>query len=187
MSAIPSLANHFLIAMPTLADPNFERTVTLICQHNADGALGVVFNRTTNLVLADIFTQLELPNDKTERADEPVYHGGPVQTECGLILHDGDREWDATLQVGDSLSLTTSRDILEALATNEGPEHCLMALGYAGWGSGQLEREITENAWLSGPAKFDIIFSTPIEKRWTQAAASMGVDLTTMSREAGHA
>jgi len=187
MSQFASLANHFLIAMPALADPNFVRTVTLICQHNEEGALGIVINRTTNLVVGDILQQLELPADESEQAQAPVYFGGPVQTERGLILHEGDRHFESTLPVGTSLGLTTSRDILESMANNDGPRHCLVALGYAGWGSGQLEREISENAWLSGPTDNDIIFRTAVDERWPKAAAGMGVDLNTMSREAGHA
>jgi putative transcriptional regulator len=116
-----------------------------------------------------------------------VHYGGPVQTERGFILHNQPDAWQSTLRIDGSIGLTTSRDILEAIARNEGPEHALIALGYAGWGSGQIEHEITQNAWLSGPADIDLMFSTPVEQRWSRAAGLLGVDLTLLSREAGHA
>lgn len=187
MGELHSLTNHFLIAMPTLADPNFVRTVTLICEHNDDGALGIVINRTTNLTLANVLAQLDLPSDHLENPNTPVYYGGPVQTERGLILHETVGRWESTLPVGDSLGLTTSHDILEAMAESRGPQSSMLALGYAGWSAGQLEREIKENAWLSGPADNDIIFRTPVEERWASAAALLGIDLAMLSREAGHA
>ena len=182
-----TLENQFLIAMPMLADPNFEKTVTLICQHNENGALGVVINRTTNLRVSEVLEQLSLPCDGLDNPDMPVHFGGPVQIERGLILHDEAGDWDSTLPVSDSLCLTTSKDILEAIAKNSGPENCLLALGYAGWGDGQLEREISENAWLSGPADNDIIFHTPIEERWPNAAKLLGVDIAMLSTGVGHA
>jgi putative transcriptional regulator len=182
-----SLTNHFLIAMPNLADPNFHRTVTFICQHNEDGALGIVINRVTNIQLQEVFDQMNIPTTDTTVAQTPVYSGGPVQTERGFILHEGVGGWDATLPIGDHLGLTTSRDILEAMAQNQGPRDCLVALGYAGWGGGQLEQELSENAWLNGPADYDIVFRTPVEERWNQAARLLGVDINQMSGEAGHA
>lgn len=182
-----SLANQFLIAMPTLMDPNFVRTVTLICQHSEEGALGVVINRTTTLTVREVLDQLSVPRDQIKNPNAPVFFGGPVQTERGLILHEGIGEWESTLPINDTLGLTTSKDILEAIAENRGPSNCMLALGYAGWGSGQLEREIRENAWLSGPANNDIIFQTPVDERWPRAAELVGVDITMLSGEAGHA
>lgn len=182
-----SLANHFLIAMPALADPNFQRTVTLICQHTNEGALGIVINRTTDLTMRDVLQQMNIPMDRTKKPDMPVYYGGPVQNERGFILHRALGSWGATLPVSETLGLTTSRDILEAIAEDRGPADCLIALGYAGWGSGQLEREMAENAWLNGPADYDIIFNAAPETRWMKAAALLGVDLGTLSGEAGHA
>lgn len=187
MTDFESLENQFLIAMPMLADPNFEKTVTLICQHTENGALGVVINRTTNLKVSEVLEQLSLPVDRLNNPDMPVYIGGPVQTERGLILHDDMGDWDSTLSVSDTLCLTTSKDILEAIAENRGPENCLLALGYAGWGNGQLEREISENAWLSGPVDNDIIFHTPVDERWLKAAEFLGVDIALLSTRAGHA
>jgi putative transcriptional regulator len=182
-----SLTNHFLIAMPGLADPNFHQTVTLICQHDDDGALGIVINRPIDLEVRDILEQMGIPSADALCAGEPVFGGGPVQVERGFILHDQSGEWDATLSVGPGLELTSSRDILEAMAQNRGPSHCLVALGYAGWAAGQLEREISENAWLNGPADPDIIFHAPVEERWRRAAELLGVDLSLLSSEAGHA
>lgn len=182
-----SLTNHFLIAMPNLADPNFHRTVTLICQHNEDGALGIIINRITNLTLHEIFEQMNISTDQFKNPDLPVFSGGPVQTERGFILHNSVESWSATLPISDGLGLTSSRDILEAIARNNGPENCLVALGYAGWAGGQLEQEISDNAWLNGPADSAIIFHTPVDNRWNEAAQLLGVDLSTLSSEAGHA
>lgn len=187
MNESMTLARQFLIAMPTLADPNFNRTVTLVCQHSDDGALGIVINRRTNLVLRDVLEQMEIPVGGLATPDAPVYFGGPVQTERGFILHENSGEWASTLPISDELALSTSRDVLEAIAENRGPRHCLLALGYAGWASGQLEHEIGENAWLSGPAHHDIIFSVPVEERWPLAVQRMGIDPGTLSGEAGHA
>ncbi len=182
-----SFTDQFLIAMPALRDPNFQQTVTLICQHNQDGALGIVINRTINLTVGDVLAQMNLPSEYYSEAGTPVHYGGPVQTERGFILHRDVGNWQSTLAINEDIGLTTSRDILEAMAANEGPEHSLVALGYAGWGSGQLEHELGENAWLSGPADYDLVFSTPVDDRWHAAAKLLGVDLHVLSPETGHA
>lgn len=187
MSETESLTGQFLIAMPAMADPHFEQTVSFICQHNENGALGIVINRTMDLTMGDVLGQMDIPADKCFRLKQSVHYGGPVQTERGFILHDQPTAFESTLTIDGRIGLTTSRDILEAIARNEGPGRALIALGYAGWGSGQLEREITQNAWLSGPADVDLMFSTPVEQRWNLAAGLLGVDLTLLSREAGHA
>ncbi len=187
MKAVTSLANHFLIAMPGLADPNFARSVTLICEHSEQGAMGIVINRLTELKLRDILEQLDLPATKTRLADLPVFLGGPVQSNRGFVVHEPLGRWGATLAVTDTLGVSTSRDILEAIAENGGPERCLVALGYAGWGPGQLEREILENAWLYGPASDEILFEVPVEQRWKEAARAAGVDIELLSTDAGHA
>lgn len=181
------LTNHFLIAMPGLTDPNFARTVTLICEHSTEGAMGIVINRTTDLRLRDIFGQLNIDTAGAAHGEAPVYLGGPVQGNRGFVLHEPLGAWDATLAVTETLGVSTSRDIIEALAQNHGPARYLVALGYAGWGAGQLEREIAENSWLSGPADHRILFDTPVESRWRAAAELMGVDMNTLSGEAGHA
>jgi len=186
MTQFASLANHFLIAMPRLADPNFTRTVTLLCDHSAEGAMGLVINRPTDLKLRDVYEQLSITATGPE-ADQSVYLGGPVQNNRGFVLHEPLGHWEATLPVTDTLGVSTSRDILDAIARHEGPDHYLVALGYAGWGPGQLERELADNAWLSVPASREIIFHLPIEERWRAAATLVGVDLATLSGETGHA
>ena len=182
-----SFTNHFLIAMPNLRDPNFARTVTLICEHSNEGAMGIVINRVTDLRLTDILQQMEIEGDDSQHLDLPVYVGGPVQNNRGFVLHEPLGTWESTLTVTESLGVTTSRDILLALAENRGPQRCLLALGYAGWAAGQLEHEIGENAWLSGPADSQILFETPVEARWGAAVKHLGVDLAALSSEAGHA
>jgi putative transcriptional regulator len=181
-----NLTNHFLIAMPSLMDPNFHQTVTFICAHNDDGAMGLVINRPMDLRLADILEQLEIEPSAPGVADIQVFEGGPVQRERGFVIHQPAGDWDAVLRVSDDLAVATSRDILAAIARGEGPPHSLVALGYAGWGAGQLEREMAENAWLSGPADLRILFDLPAEQRWEAAASLLGVDLRLLSTEAGH-
>jgi putative transcriptional regulator len=187
MTALVSFANHFLIAMPTLADANFARSVTLICEHSDKGAMGIVVNRMTDLRLGDIFEQLSIDPAKASNTESVVYLGGPVQNNRGFVLHEPLGNWVSTLTVTDNLGVSTSRDVLEAIAHNRGPDKYMVALGYAGWGAGQLEREISENSWLSGPASREIIFNLPVEHRWKAAARLMGVNLSTLSGEAGHA
>ena len=187
MSDAPSLRNHFLIAMPTLADPNFAHTVTYICEHNEDGALGIVINRPMDLTLGEVLDHMEIqPSDKVD-VQVPVFVGGPVQPERGFVLHTPAGAWNSSLSVTDDIALTTSRDVITAVAHGEGPREYLLALGYAGWGAGQLEHEISQNAWLSGPADSHILFEVPVEERWGAAAALLGVDLNLLSSEAGHA
>ena len=181
------LTNQFLIAMPTLADPNFFQTVTYISEHNASGALGLVINRPLNLSLGQLLEHLQIVTDRPDLAALPIYHGGPVQPEQGFVVHSPVGHWGATLRVTDDIGITTSRDILQAVARGEGPEHLLVTLGYAGWGPGQLEQELAENAWLSSPADFDILFHTPSDQRWLAAAALLGIDLNLLSANAGHA
>ncbi len=187
MSVETNLTNHFLIAMPRLEDPNFFHTVTYICEHTSDGAMGIVINRPMELHLADIFEQLEIQVSSPKAADQPVYLGGPVQSDRGFVLHDSSTEWNSTLRVTTEISVTTSLDILEAIAADKGPTKCLVALGYAGWGAGQLESELAQNAWLSGPAESDIIFNRPSQERWQAAADLLGVDLNLLSGDTGHA
>jgi len=185
----PGLVNQFLIAMPELQDPNFSRTVTLICQHDANGALGVVINRPMEqLTLQDILDQFDLSSPASDSPiGAPVYLGGPVQQQLGLVLHKGIGEWGSTLKISDELGLTSSRDILESMSTAQGPHHALLTLGYAGWGAGQLEDEIQDNAWLSVEADCEIIFRTPPKERWQAAAAKIGVDISQLAPGAGHA
>ena len=186
MTTSDSLSNQFLIAMPSLADPNFERTVTLICEHNEDGALGIIINRVTDLHVGEVLQQLELAVPDTPLADQPVMHGGPVAQSRGFVLHGSDDDWESTLRLGQGLRLTTSRDIMVAMSEGSGPERSLFALGYAGWSPGQLETEMSDNAWLSVRCSSDLIFDTPIEQRWDAATRLLGIDPSRLSSQAGH-
>jgi len=182
-----SLTNHLLIAMPALADPNFSRTVTYICEHTEQGAMGIVINRQIDVTLGELLGQLEINLDQPKIGSTPVYQGGPVQTDRGFVLHTAGPAFDSTLNITPDISVTTSRDVLEAIAKGEGPDQILVALGYAGWGGGQLEQEMSANAWLSGPASDEIIFRMDPGARWMAAAQLLGVDLNLLSGEAGHA
>jgi putative transcriptional regulator len=173
--------------MPALEDPNFRECVTFICEHNDQGALGIVINRPMNVVLDDVLKQLSLKATDFDIGASPVYLGGPVQTERGFVIHEPLGAWEATLKVSESLGVTTSRDVLEAVAAGKGPERCFVALGYAGWTAGQLEEEMKSNTWLSTPADARIIFDTPVELRWQAAARLIGVDLSLLSGDTGHA
>ena len=182
-----NLTNQFLIAMPTLSDPNFYHTVTYICAHNEEGAMGIVINRPLNLLFGEVMEQMDLTASYKEIENLPVYNGGPVQIDRGFVLHDTSEEWGSSIQISDEIGMTTSRDILEAIAEGAGPSKSLIALGYAGWASGQLEEEIKENAWLSGPADSDIIFNRPYEERWSLATSLLGIDFNQISSDVGHA
>jgi len=186
MTESMNLTDQLLIAMPGMGDPNFHRTVTYVCQHSKEGALGIVINRPTDLTLADILKQMDIQVKNQDVAATQVHFGGPVQPERGFVIHERDGEWDSSLAVTDSIRLTTSRDIMEAVAVGKGPEKMFIALGYAGWGEGQLEHEIIQNAWLNAPAQNQILFDLPADKRWKSAAEQMGVDLDLLSSDAGH-
>ena len=187
MTETESLKNQLLIAMPSLEDPNFSRTVTYICEHSEQGAMGIVLNRPTDLSLADVLKHMDIEGGLGDAGEQMVYLGGPVEEERGFVLHSHTSPWNSTLAVNENISVTTSRDILEAMARGDGPDHTLVALGYAGWGAGQLERELQENAWLSGPADQSILFVLPPDQRWEAAAQLLGVDVNLLSSEAGHA
>lgn len=188
MDAPRFLGNHFLIAVPGLNDPNFSRSVTLICQHNAEGAMGLVLSRNSEYRLGDVLEQMQISTDDATLAASPVLIGGPVQPERGFVLHEpGSEEWDSTFRISDTLCLTTSRDILAAMARGAGPRRSLITLGYAGWEEGQLESELQDNAWLTVGADRAILFETPLEQRWSAAARLMGVDLTLLTDYSGHA
>ncbi|ROQ21460.1 putative transcriptional regulator [Marinimicrobium koreense] len=181
-----SLRDHFLIAMPGMLDRNFAHSITYICEHSDEGAMGLVLNNAMPLTLGDIFSQLEL-GDEQRLGDRTVLAGGPVQVERGFVVHNDTSRWQSTLSVADDVSLSASRDILEALAEGRGPENFIIALGYAGWEAGQLEDEIAANAWLTMPADRHILFHTPSEQRWAAAANHLGFDLNLISATAGHA
>lgn len=182
-----NFTNQFLIAMPSLRDPNFSQTVTYICAHNEDGAMGLIINRPANCDLGEILAQMEMKPDDQSISKIPVYQGGPVHTDRGFVLHEPNDEWDSSINVSEFLNVTTSRDILHAIAESAGPRNYLIALGYAGWSAGQLEEEIKENAWLNVSADLDIIFNTPCELRWSSATALLGIDHYQISTGIGHA
>ncbi len=182
-----NLTDHFLIAMPAMEDSFFSKTVTYICEHNEQGALGLVINRPMNLPLHGLFKQLGIQAKDRLNHDVMVLFGGPVQADCGFVLHQPVGRWQSTLTINQKLGLTTSLDIINAIANAEGPEHTLIALGYAGWAAGQIEHEMAQNAWLSVPASLDIIFNLPAEARLAAAMALIGVDYTRLSNDVGHA
>lgn len=187
MSATMKLTNQFLIAMPTLQDPNFFHGVTWLCEHNAQGAMGIVINRRLDIEMGEVLHQMNIPTEIEAVRRQPIFLGGPVQTERGFVIHKPHGEWDVTLKVTNDLGVTSSRDILEAIARGKGPEHSLVALGYAGWGPGQIEREIGENAWINVDADDRILFETPSEQCWEAAAALSGVDIHRLSTHFGRA
>lgn len=186
-SKATNLTNHFLIAMPKLMDANFSQSVTYICEHDENGTLGITINRPANVKLDEIFQQLNIQPNDPKIGCQDIFLGGPVQIDRGFLIHRPGGHWDSSLKVTDFISVTTSRDILDAIARNEGPDEVVIALGYAGWAAGQLENEILENAWLSCPANEDILFHTPAEQCWEKAANLMGVDLSLLSNDTGHA
>ena len=182
------LANQLLIALPSLAEPSFSKSVALICQHDEDGALGIVVNRASEYTLGEVFNQMGYDGGTEALRAQIVLNGGPVHRERGFVIHDGGTRWDSTLAIGDDLWLTTSREILEAMAKGEGPEHAVVALGCAGWGAGQLEQELSiDNSWLTAPADPDLLFETPLDERWQAAAGRIGVDFARLADYTGRA
>jgi len=184
-----NLTNHFLIAMPNMVDPHFAKSLTFICEHNDQGALGVVVNRPTDMTLGALFEQIEIPLEDSTVGKLPVYFGGPVQVDRGFVLHRPVGGWQSTLSVNGEVGLTTSKDILQALGhgTGPGPANVLVSLGYAGWAPGQLELELGQNAWLTVAAAPSVIFERPSAERFEAAMDLLGVDLASLSEDAGHA
>ena len=186
-SAQNSLTNHLLIAMPSLTDPNFSQTVALICEHTEKGALGIVLNKPLQMKLSDVLSQMKLEPQTEYIAAQPVLRGGPVHTDRGFVLHRPGGKWDHTHKVSDTIQVTTSRDVLAAMARGEGPSDAFIALGYANWEGGQLEREMRENAWLTVPVDARLVFDLPFEERWAGAWRLLGIQPERMSPVAGHA
>lgn len=218
-----SLKNHLLLAMPQMPNPHFQDTVLLVCQHDASGGIGVIINRLTQHSMGEIFEQLALQVARLELTDQPVFAGGPVNPELGLVVHaDGkhpsfhqdidtplskrrgkttklghghehehefefEPEWESSLEIGDGLWVTSSRDILGSIASGQGPQHAIMLLGHAGWAPGQLEYEIQQNWWFYTPADHSIIFNSKIDTKWRQAAQLLGIDSMHLARQIGHA
>ncbi|HEX6944606.1 MAG TPA: YqgE/AlgH family protein [Casimicrobiaceae bacterium] len=187
MGATVNLTHHFLIAMPSMADPNFAHTLTYVCEHNPDGALGLVVNRPIDMTLSALFEQIEVPLADNRLREAPVMFGGPVQVDRGFVLHRPLGNWQSTLAISDELGLTTSKDILEAVGRGEGPESMLVSLGYAGWSAGQLEQELAANAWLTVEADPEVLFGVPAEDRLPAAMRLLGIDFSQLSNGAGHA
>ena len=182
-----NLTQHFLIAMPAMSDPHFSKTLTFICEHNDQGALGVVVNRPIDMTLHTLLEQIEITPDSAACKRTPIHYGGPVQTDRGFVLHQPAGAWQSTLVVSDQIGLTTSKDILQAVAHGDGPRQILVTLGYAGWAPGQLEHELAQNAWLSVAADMRILFETPAGQRYDASLKLLGIDLAMLSGDAGHA
>ncbi|MDP1900760.1 MAG: YqgE/AlgH family protein [Rubrivivax sp.] len=185
------LTNQFLIAMPGMADETFGGTVVYLCEHNEKGALGLVINKPIDIKLRNLFEKIELKLERPELAEQPVFFGGPVQTERGFVLHEklgeGQGPYNSTLSIRGGLEMTTSKDVLEALAEGAGPAKVLVTLGYSGWQAGQLEDELGRNGWLTVDADHKVIFDTPVDERYDRAMSLLGFDPRMLSQEAGHA
>lgn len=182
-----NLTNQLLVAMPWFSDSNFAQTVTLICEHSEKGALGIVLNKPLPMKLDDVLSQMKLKAGSDQIAALSVLRGGPVHQDRGFVLHRPGGDWDSTHKVSESIQVTTSRDVLQAMAKGEGPRDAFIALGYAGWEAGQLEREIKDNAWLTLPLDEHVVFDLPYEGRWLAAWRLLGVDVDKMSLVPGHA
>lgn len=188
MSDGSSLTNHLLVAMPSLADPEFSQTVTLVCEHSLErGALGIVINKPLSMTLGEVFQQMNIDSADPLIGGRAVLRGGPVHRDRGFVVHRNGGRWDSSHTVSSAVQVTTSRDVLVAMARGEGPPDAFIALGYAGWEAGQLEREMHENAWLSLPVDEQIVFGTPFEDRWQAVWRQLGIDVGRVSHVAGHA
>jgi putative transcriptional regulator len=191
-----NLTHHFLIAMPGLEDEAFAKSVIYLCEHSARGALGLVINKPSDINLKNLFEKVDLPLDRADLATTPVFHGGPVQTERGFVLHEAvhavesqpdETVYASTMTIPGGLEMTTSKDVLEAMSTGSGPRKVLVSLGYSAWGEGQLESELAENSWLTVDADPAVIFDTPVEQRYDRALSLLGLQLWMLSPAAGHA
>jgi putative transcriptional regulator len=195
-----NLTHHFLIAMPGLADSGFTKSVVYLCEHSERGALGLIINKPSELNLQHLFDKVDLPMQRQDLSNTPVFQGGPLQTERGFVLHDtmhgtpsaGDKPHEeslyaSTMSIPGGLEMTTSRDVLEAISTGSGPSRVLVSLGYSSWGEGQLESELADNSWLTVAADTAVIFDTPIEKRYDQALKLLGIEAWMLSPVAGRA
>ena len=182
-----SLENHLLIAMPSLDDSYFNKTVTYICEHNDEGAMGLIINSPVNITLNELLAQLDADKEESPELSQQVLTGGPVSPDRGFVLHSPQKGWSSSLALSDEIMITTSKDILMSLGSEEAPEKFMVTLGYAGWGPGQLEQELQDNSWLTIPADSDILFNTPIEQRWKKSAEKIGINIAHLSSDVGHA
>jgi len=188
MAAGSSLSNHLLVAMPSLDDPDFAQSVTLVCEHSAEnGALGIIINKPLPMTLGEVFEQMRLQPAHPDLGAPPVLRGGPVNRDRGFVIHRPGGDWDSSHRISEGVQVTTSRDVLAAMARGAGPSDAFVALGYAGWEAGQLERELHDNAWFSLPIDEQILFATPFEDRWHAVWRRLGVDVGRVSHVAGHA
>ena len=181
------LQQHMLIAMPAMADPNFSHSVTLMCQHNEEGAIGITINRLSGFTLGEILSQLNIPCEHEKIASMLVLEGGPVSPDHGFVLHTPVKGFESSIQINDDIMVTTSRDVLSAIAAGNGPQQFLVALGYAGWGDGQLESEMRQNAWLSVQADKGILFESALQNRWENALGKLGINSSDLHGVGGHA
>ncbi len=181
------LENQMLIAMPGMADPNFERSVTLMCQHTDEGAIGITINRESSFILGEILDQLDISCEDEGIRSRAVLEGGPVNRDRGFVLHTPMEGFESSLQINPQIMVTTSRDIMHSIAAGDGPDRYTVALGYAGWGDGQLEAEMRQNAWLSVPADVAIVFELPLADRWARAVSNLGIDISHLHDVGGHA
>ena len=182
-----SLTHHFLIAMPSMADPHFAHTLIYLCEHNTKGALGIVINKPIDMTLSSLFEQINVPLGDSGRRDSRVHYGGPVQIDRGFVLHRPIGSWHSTLAINEELGLTTSKDVLEAVGRGDGPDQVLVTLGCAGWTAGQLEQELGQNAWLTVKAEPSVIFDLPAADRLPAAMRLLGIDFSMLSEDVGHA
>ena len=181
------LQQQMLIAMPAMDDPNFSRSVTLLCQHNEEGAIGITINRRSSFTLGELFQQLDISCENSDLSSLNVLEGGPVNPDRGFVLHSPVEGYDSSVKINDDIMVTTSRDVLAAIASGDGPQQFLVALGYAGWSDGQLESEMRQNAWLSVPADKAILFESALKARWKHAVAKLGIDINSLHGVGGHA
>ena len=190
-SAPINLTHHFLIAMPGLEDESFSRSVVYLCEHSERGALGLIINKPSDITLKSLFDKVDLSLRREDLTAEPVFQGGPVQTERGFVLHESmmpgnESVYASTLSIPGGLEMTTSKDVLEALSTGAGPRKVFVSLGYSAWGEGQLESEMLDNSWLTVAADLDVIFDTPVEERYDKALKLLGLESWMISPVAGH-
>ncbi|MDA0149929.1 YqgE/AlgH family protein [Vibrio sp. LaRot3] len=186
-----NLTNHFLVAMPGMKDPYFQRSVIYVCEHNEDGAMGLMINSPIEVTIGKMLEKVDVqpvhPQLRTEKLEMPVLNGGPVSEDRGFILHQPKDRYESSIQMTEQIMVTTSKDILSVLGTEAEPNQYIVALGYSGWEPGQLETELAENSWLTIEADPDIMFETPVKERWQKAVQMLGIDVAQLSSQIGHA
>lgn len=187
MGDAPSFKHYFMVAMPTMLSPFFYRAVVYVCEHSSEGAMGIIINHPLGITIEDILKQMNYDVRDPKLKTIPVLCGGPVQTERGFVIHQSGTKWSGSVELEDGICITSSREILEAMASQKGPEQMLVALGYAGWGAGQIEKELANNDWLTVRATPELLFQMAFEKRWYAAGALLGVDFSCLSDQVGHA